>query len=49
MDDTDELIKTVKEKAQNYFNLTQNDKIVITGGLPSVRLTDFLKIEEINN
>lgn len=51
MDDTDELIEVVKEKAVEFFNLENGDKIVITGGLPAtnnIRLTNFLKIEEIN-
>ncbi len=51
MDDTDKLVNLVKEKAVNYFNLNNGDKIVISGGLPpvnNVRLTNFLKIEEIN-
>lgn len=47
MDDTDLLVKTVMEKAKDYFHLQIEDKIIITGGLPTVRLTDFLKIEEI--
>ena len=50
MDDTDELVNLVKEKAIDYFNLENGDKIVITGGLPpvnNIRLTNFLKIEEI--
>ena len=50
MDDTDELVELVKEKAIDYFNLKNEDKIIITGGLPAVnniRLTNFLKIEEI--
>ena len=50
MDDTDELVKLVKEKAIDYFKLENEDKIIITGGLPpvnNVRLTNFLKIEEI--
>lgn len=52
MDDTDELVDLVKEKAIDYFKLDTEDKIIITGGLPAinnVRLTNFLKIEEINN
>ena len=51
MDDTDELVDLVREKAIEYFNLNNDDKIIITGGLPAVnnvRLTNFLKIEEIN-
>lgn len=51
MDDTDELIEVVKEKAVEFFNLKTGDKIVITGGLPAtnnIRLTNFLKIEEVN-
>ena len=50
MDDTDELVELVKEKAIDYFNLENGDKIIITGGLPAinnVRLTNFMKIEEI--
>ncbi len=50
MDDTDELVELVKEKAIDYFNLENEDKIIITGGLPAVnniRLTNFMKIEEI--
>lgn len=52
MDDTDKLVNLVKEKAIDYFKLTNGDKIIISGGLPpvnNVRLTNFLKIEEINN
>lgn len=52
MDDTDKLVELVKEKAINYFKLENEDKIIITGGLPAtnnIRLTNFLKIEEINN
>lgn len=52
MDDTDELVNLVKEKAIDYFKLTNGDKIIISGGLPpvnNIRLTNFLKIEEINN
>ena len=51
MDDTDELVNLVKEKAIDYFQLKQEDKIIITGGLPAInniRLTNFLKIEEIS-
>ena len=51
MDDTDELVDLVREKAIEYFDLKNDDKIIITGGLPAVnnvRLTNFLKIEEIN-
>lgn len=52
MDDTDKLVELVKTKAIQYFNLKKEDKIVITGGLPMVnnvvRLTNFLKIEEVN-
>lgn len=51
MDDTDELVNLVKEKAIDYFKLENGDKIVITGGLPAVnnvRLTNFIKIEEID-
>lgn len=50
MDDTDELVELVKEKAIDYFKLESEDKIIITGGLPAVnniRLTNFMKIEEI--
>lgn len=50
MDDTDELVELVRDKAIEYFNLNNDDKIIITGGLPAinnVRLTNFLKIEEI--
>ena len=50
MDDTDELVELVKEKAIDYFSLENGDKIIITGGLPAinnVRLTNFMKIEEI--
>ena len=50
MDDTDELVDLVRDKAIDYFKLDTNDKIIITGGLPAVnnvRLTNFLKIEEI--
>ena len=50
MDDTDELVNLVKEKAIHYFKLENGDKIVITGGLPpvnNIRLTNFMKIEEI--
>ena len=52
MDDTDELVELVKEKAIDYFKLEVEEKIIITGGLPAinnVRLTNFLKIEEITN
>lgn len=52
MDDTDELVELVKEKAIDYFKLEAEEKIIITGGLPAinnVRLTNFLKIEEITN
>lgn len=52
MGDTDELVNLVKEKAIDYFKLTNGDKIIISGGLPpvnNIRLTNFLKIEEINN
>ena len=51
MDDTDELVDLVRDKAIDYFKLENNDKIIITGGLPAinnVRLTNFLKIEEID-
>ena len=51
MDDTDELVDLVRDKAVDYFNLENGDKIIITGGLPAVnnvRLTNFLKIEEID-
>ena len=51
MDDTDELVDLVRDKAIEYFDLKNDDKIIITGGLPAinnVRLTNFLKIEEIN-
>ena len=51
MDDTDELVDLVRDKAIEYFDLKNDDKIIITGGLPAindVRLTNFLKIEELN-
>lgn len=51
MDDTDELVNLVREKAIDYFKLENGDKIIITGGLPAInniRLTNFLKIEEIS-
>ena len=50
MDDTDKLVNLVKDKAVDYFDLENGDKIIITGGLPpvnNIRLTNFMKIEEI--
>ncbi len=46
---TDEMIKTVIEKAKKEFDLNKNDKIIITGGFPKCgkQLTNLMKIEEI--
>lgn len=49
--DTDKMIEIAKNNSKTYFNLTEGQKIIITGGLPLVgegRITNFLKIEEIN-
>ena len=49
--DTDEMIKLAKERTQEFFKLGNENKIIITGGLPITgksRLTNFIKIEEIN-
>jgi len=47
-DDMDDLIKDSKKYAKEHFNLVKGDKIVITGGFPSIgKITNFMKIEEI--
>lgn len=46
---TDELVEDGKKQAQEFMNLTHDDKIVITGGFPNtgVKTTNFMKIEEL--
>jgi len=49
--DTDEMIKVAKDKTKEFFKLSYENKIIITGGLPLTgegRITNFIKIEEIN-
>jgi len=51
LEDTNSIIKIAKEKTQEFMNLTKEDKIIITGGVPVTdggRITNFVKIEEIN-
>lgn len=44
---TDEIVEDAKEKAFEFLNLVDGDKIIITGGFPMNKNTNFLKIEEI--
>ena len=51
LDDANSIITVAKEKTQEFLNLTKEDKIIITGGIPVTdegRITNFIKIEEIN-
>jgi pyruvate kinase len=47
---TDDIVKTAKEKAVEMLNLKDGDHIIITGGFHiqnKERTTNFLKIEQI--
>ena len=44
---TDEIIETAIKTAKRELNLQSGEKIVISGGFPQVKSTNFLKIEEI--
>ncbi|MCM1052375.1 MAG: pyruvate kinase [Ruminococcus sp.] len=51
LNETDEMVKIAREKTQEFFNLENGNKIIITGGIPLTgegRITNFVKIEEIN-
>lgn len=45
--DIDDMIAHIKENAKENFNLNNQDKVIITGGFPITKGTNFLKIEEI--
>lgn len=45
--DIDDMILYTKENAKNNFELNKGDKVIITGGFPITKGTNFLKIEEI--
>jgi pyruvate kinase len=49
MNSTDEVVNDAKNKAKEFMDLTENDKIIITGGFPNTgkKTTNFMKIEEI--
>lgn len=46
---TDEVIQTAKTEVRKLMDIEENDKIIITGGLPlkNSRSTNFIKIEEM--
>ena len=48
-DSTDEVVNDGVAKAKEFMNLSQGDKIIITGGFPNTgaKTTNFMKIEEI--
>jgi len=45
--DIDDMIAHTKENAKENFNLNNQDKVIVTGGFPITKGTNFLKIEEI--
>ena len=45
--DIDDMINYVKENAIKEFDLKPNSKVIITGGFPINKCTNFLKIEEL--
>ena len=45
--DIDDMIAHIKENAKENFNLNNQDKVIVTGGFPITKGTNFLKIEEI--
>ena len=50
-DSTDDVINMGIQKAKEMFDLVDNDKVIITGGLPvsgERRITNFMKIEQIS-
>jgi len=44
---TDEIVEITKEKSRELLALKQGDLVVITGGFPQTKRTNFLKIEEL--
>jgi len=44
---TDEIVEIAKEKSRELLALKQGDLVVITGGFPQTKRTNFLKIEEL--
>jgi len=46
---TDEIIETAKNEVRKLMDIKEDDKIIITGGLPlkNIRSTNFIKIEEM--
>lgn len=49
--DTDTMVEMAREKTKEFFKLSKENKIIITGGIPvsdKGRITNFIKIEEIN-
>lgn len=44
---TDEIIDSTIEKGKNLLGLQTGDRVVVTGGFPLTKSTNFLKIEEI--
>lgn len=46
---TDEVVSIGLEKAKEFMDLKQGDKVIITGGFPNTgdKVTNFMKIEEI--
>ena len=44
---TDEIIEIAKAKGREVLGLQKGDLVVITGGFPQTKSTNFLKIEEI--
>lgn len=48
LSDITEIISNAKEKVKEIMDVNENDRIVVTGGVPTnVRGTNFIKIEEI--
>lgn len=50
-DSTDDVVNMGIQKAKEMFDLVDNDKVIITGGLPvsgERRITNFMKIEQIS-
>ena len=48
--DMDEAVLNSKKVAKDFFDLKENDIVIITGGIhekPHVKQTNFLKIEQI--
>ncbi len=44
---TDEIIENALEMGKKLFSLKKGDKVVVTGGFPQHKSTNFMKIEEI--